>query len=248
MEFHERMAIAHTLHDYWNPIGEDGVSELLDALSLRDGMRVLDIACGAGRLLRRMGERAAIEGVGVDVSTAALERAREATSGLTSGATFRFHAVGGADFQPEAPFDVVSLVGASWIWGGYAGTLDAMLTRVRPGGLLLLGEPYWRQPPSAEYLAADEGIESDSFTTLGGLHEALAARDLRLVRMRGSSEQEWDRYESLQSQAIDRWAAAHPHHPDRDEVIALRRRDDALYLRWGRETVGFCQFVLRAPE
>ena len=46
MEFHERMAIAHSLHTFWNPVSEEVVDELLWALDLAPGARVLDIACG----------------------------------------------------------------------------------------------------------------------------------------------------------------------------------------------------------
>lgn len=244
MEFLERMAIAHAQHTYMNPIGEDGVAELIGALSLVDGTTVLDIACGGGALLRQLGQQAALDATGVDNWAFAIERARAATAGLPG--TYTFHQVDGADYRPDAPVDIVCLVGASWIWGGYAGTLDALLERVRPGGLILLGEPYWRRLPDPEYLAGEE-VTADTFTTLGGLHAAFVARDLRLVRLRGSTEAEWDHYEMLQAQAVDRWAVDNPDHPERDAVLAWRRDANARYLRWGRDTLGYAQFVLRAP-
>jgi SAM-dependent methyltransferase len=249
MDFHERMGIAHALHTFWNPIGEDGVAVLLDALDLRDGLRVLDIACGSGELLAQIGERAAIEGIGVDVSRWALARAKEATARRAPRSTFTFHEVDAASYlQPaDARPDIVTLVGASWIWKNYMGTLEALLGFVKPGGLILFGEPYWRvSEPDRDYCEA-AGLTPGDYATLGQLHETFVGFDMRLVRMHGSSLADWDRYETLQSQAIDRWAQANPDHPDRATLLAQRANDDHTYLTWGREQFGFAQFVLRAP-
>ena len=143
--------------------------------------------------------------------------------------------------------DVVSLVGASWIWNGYAGTLDALIKRVKPGGLIVLGEPYWAvDKPSPEYCDREK-FTADQFLSLAGLHDAFVARGLRLVRMHGSSQQDWDRYEMLQSLAIDQWAEANPEHEDRAELLEERQRENGTFLRWGRDQLGFATFVLRAP-
>jgi len=247
MEFHERMAVAHALHTFWNPVSEDVVDELLWALDLQAGQRVLDIACGAGELLLRMAARHGVCGVGVDVSPWALERARDAKAATLPEADLAFVEIDGKAYRPPAEHvhDIVTLVGASWIFDGYEGTLSALHDLVRPDGLVLFGEPYWRGAvPPAEYLQAEE-LTPESFTDLAGLHAAAEAAGFRLLFQIVSTGQDWDRYEMLQSLSVDRWAAAQPEHPDREAVLARQVEAQRTYLRWGRDALGFTQMVLR---
>lgn len=248
MDFHERMAIVHADHVFWNPISDAGVADLIDAMDLAPGARVLDIACGAGELLVRLAERCGASGVGVDVSAGALEQARAKAAARVPAAALEFVQADGAQFEPEGgeTFDAVCLVGASWIWRGYLGTLRALVRWLGPGGVMLFGEPYWRvDPPPTAYCEADGSLTADTFTTLDGIREAAAGEGLRLVYMLGSTECDWDRYEMLQSQAADRWARAHPDHPELPAFREATDRDRWLYLRWGRDALGFAQFVFR---
>ena len=250
MEFHERMAIAHTFHTFWNPVSEDVVDELIWALDPEPGARVLDIACGAGELLLRLAATCEIEGVGVDVSSRALERARETHAQRIPDARLTFVEGPGEDYRaPDGQaFDIVSLMGASWIFAGYAGTLRALHDFVKPDGKVLFGEPFWRTDVvSPEYLAG-EGVTRESFTDLAGLDEAVQAAGFRMLYLVVSSGQDWDRYEMLQSLSVDGWAAEHPDHVDRDEVLAIQAQARSRYLRWGRDTLGFAQMILRRVD
>ena len=113
-------------------------------------------------------------------------------------------------------------------------------------GILLLGEPYWKvDPPPEEYCEADGDCAPETFTSLAGVREAAEAEGLRLMYMVGSTDRDWDRYEMLQSLAADRWVRANPDHPDLGEFIEASQRDRSLYLRWGRDVLGFTQFVFR---
>jgi len=71
------------------------------------------------------------------------------------GAEVVFSQMNGADFRPEEPriLTLASCIGASWVFGGHAETLDALSGMVAPGGWVIVGEPYWLQQPSEEYLA-----------------------------------------------------------------------------------------------
>ncbi len=241
------MAVAHSLHTFWNPVSDDVMDELLWALDLKQGAHVLDIACGAGETLLRMAARHGVVGVGVDVSPWALARARETKAQTLPDADVTFVEMDGKDYRPPqgTAFDVVALVGASWIWDGYAGTLAALHDLVRPDGLVWFGEPFWKvaHPPAA-YLEAED-LTPATFLDLPGLHDALEAAGFRVLYQVVASGQDWDRYEMLQSLSVDRWAAAHPDHPDRDEVLAVQRRARRTFLSWGRDTLGFTQMILR---
>ena len=143
-------------------------------------------------------------------------------------------------------FDATICLGASWIWQGHAGTLAALRDRTRPGGLILVGEPYFHHDPTPEYLAAEE-IQADDFSTHRGNVEI--GVDLGLVPYYATTStlNEWDRYETTQWQAAERWAAEHPDDPDREELLALQHKARDTYLRWGRDTLGWALYLFARP-
>ena len=71
-------------------------------------------------------------------------------------------------FATEAPFDLAAALGATF--DGYRSTLARLAGHVHPGGLVLLGELYWRRDPSEAYLAALEATR-DELPDYGGLFE-----------------------------------------------------------------------------
>ena len=52
-----------------------------------------------------------------------------------------------AGYIADENVDVASCVGATWIGGGVAGTIELLVRSLRTGGIILIGEPYWRQLP-----------------------------------------------------------------------------------------------------
>jgi len=239
--------ITHTLHTWCNPVSAEALEELEAVLDLQPGQRVLDIACGFGEVLLGFAKRHGVSGVGVDISPYAVRRAEARKARTAPDADVAFVEIGGADYRPDAPFDVVMCIGASWIWNGCEGTLTALKGLVRPGGLIVAGEPYWKQEPPEPYLTV-AGLTADLFPTLAGYHDIALGQGTTLVWMRGVTVQDWDRYEMLQSASFDRFVRAHPDDPDLEEIRAkfLPLRD--AYLRWGRDCLGFAFWVLRAPE
>src|SRR5689334_18884715 len=118
----------------------------LDALGvicrLHAGQRQLDLACGKGELLCRFARDHGITGVGIDIHPpfVAAARARAVELDVADRISFVEGDAGDPGHAGDA-FDVVSCIGATWIGGGLAGTLDLMRERARPGGWILVGEP-----------------------------------------------------------------------------------------------------------
>jgi SAM-dependent methyltransferase len=67
--------VARTYHEFFGPVTALAVELLLDAAMVRPGVRLLDVACGAGALTAAAAKRGA-QAVGVDLSTGMLELAR----------------------------------------------------------------------------------------------------------------------------------------------------------------------------
>jgi SAM-dependent methyltransferase len=71
---HDRLA--RTYHAFFSPVTALAIEPLLDAARVRPGVRLLDVACGAGALTAAAAKRGA-KAVGVDLSTGMLELARQ---------------------------------------------------------------------------------------------------------------------------------------------------------------------------
>jgi SAM-dependent methyltransferase len=238
--------ITHRVHVVCNPISLEKIDELIALLRLKPGAKALDIATGKGEFLIRLAERYAIEGTGVEISPFYAADARKKCRERVPDGHVTILEMDAANFKPDEPesFDLVSCLGASWIYGGHKETLKALKAMAAPGGWVVAGEPYWRQEPASEYLAAI-GVERGMFGTHDENAQAGQALELELAYTLASSPDDWDRYEGLQWYAAMNWADEHPADPDVEEVLKRVREDRTNYLRWGRETFGWAIYVFK---
>jgi SAM-dependent methyltransferase len=242
LRFHE---IAETYHRILNPFSEEQLMLLAEICRLHPGIRLLDLACGKGEMLCRWAKEYGISGVGVDISSVFLDAAKKRASELNAAEKLTF-VLGDAGKYPQAThdFDVVSCLGATWIGNGLAGTLELMKPALKPGGLLLVGEPFWiDMPPEAAYAAM--GIGKDDHVTLDGTLDRFESAGMRLVEMVLANLDGWDRYEAPQWMAVNDFLRANPNDPDAAalrEWISSNRR---AYLKYGRRYFGWGVFVLR---
>lgn len=237
--------IAETDHRILDPFTEAKLRLLGEVAGVRPGMRHLDLACGKGELLCRWAEWYRTSGIGVDLSHVFSAAARERAVEL--GVADHVEIVQGdaAAYASEpAAFDLVSCLGATWIGGGLAGTLALMRPALKPGGTMLVGEPYWIEPPPPEAIEA-EGVGPDDFTSLAGTGERIADAGFELIELVLASQDDWDRYEAAQWATITRWLAANPDDPDHEAMVAFRDRGRRTYLAWGRRFLGWGVFVLQ---
>lgn len=113
---------------------DDPVSlAFFDVLGPVSGLRVLDIACGHGRITRALARRGA--GVtGLDLSGKLLNKAREMEEQDTLGISYVHADVAAPPAPPGAPFDrVTCFFGLSDI-DDLDGAISAVATVLRPGG------------------------------------------------------------------------------------------------------------------
>jgi cyclopropane fatty-acyl-phospholipid synthase-like methyltransferase len=249
MDFWKRMAIHHRYHVFCNPLNGEKVDEIIELLQPPERAQVLDIACGNGEFLCRAVERLSAQGVGVEISPYCVESANARIRERGLEERMRVVEEDGAKFQAESEsFDVTSCFGASWIWGGHAGTLAALARWARPGGLVIAGEPFWKVEPSSEYLEATKR-DRDAFATHRENVETGVRQGLRFLHAIVSSVDDWDRYEGYQRYAVEMYASENPDDPDLDELLSLTANYyEDVYLRWGRKELGWAVYLFKKPE
>jgi SAM-dependent methyltransferase len=237
--------IAEAEHRILNPFTDEKLALVGELCRWRRDQRLLDLGSGKGEMLCTWARRHGIQGLGVDLSEVHVAAARARAAHLGVADRVRFEQAEASTVQVEpGSFDAVACIGATWIGGGLAGTADLMRPALAPGGLLLIGEPFWREePPGEAHAALDLGAEE--FTSLPGTLERFEAAGLELLEMVLADGNSWDRYVAAQWWTVARWLDDHPDHPDAPEMRRYLDRSRRSHLAYGRRYLGWGVFVLR---
>jgi SAM-dependent methyltransferase len=245
MDLPRAFAIRESSHRIINPFDATKLATLGRALGLEREQQILDLACGKGELLCTWARDHGIIGTGVDINppfvTAAQARASEL--GVSDRVTIVHD--NATDWVSADPVDIAACVGATWIGGGVAGTIELLRRSLRPGGMMLIGEPYWRsEPPDQETVEGCHAASRDSFQLLPDLVRLFGELDYDLVEMVLADEDSWDRYAAAQWLNIRRFLDANPDDPIADELRGELRTAPLLHVRYLRVWLGWGVFAL----
>jgi SAM-dependent methyltransferase len=225
----ELSAVCHAGLPFANPLSEEKVDELVGSLALGAGARVLDVGAGNGEILRRIVARYGVRGLGLDPAAAA--------PSVDERAELRRARI---EELTERDFDVVVNVAASHAFGRWHDALAGLAGLVRPGGLVLFGEGYWRRDPPAAYLEALGATADELPYGLGDLVRGAEAHGLRSVHLAVAGEDDWDRYEWRLIRNGERAAAQLGDDPDARALRAWTgAARDRVLGEGGRDTLGF---------
>lgn len=237
--------IRESSHRIHNPLTADKLAALGQALQLSAETRVLDLASGSGEMLCTWARDHAITGTGVDISTAFTEQARARAVELGVAGRVEFVHGDASGHVADQPVDLAACVGATWIGNGVAGTTELLGRSLRPGGLMLIGEPYWRQAPPDEETARDchaTGIAD--FLQLPDLIGQFQDLGYDVVEMMLADQDSWDRYAAAQWLNLRRWLDRNPDDELAPEVRRELTAEPARYARSTREYLGWGVFAL----
>lgn len=233
---------SHRIH---NPLTPAKLDALGDALRLVPGTRVLDLASGSGEMLCTWARDHGITGTGVDISTVFTEHARARAVEL--GVTDRVEFVHGdaSGHVATSPVDVAACVGATWIGNGVAGTAELLDRSLRPGGTMLIGEPYWRRtPPDEETAVACHASAISDFLLLPDLIESFQGLGYDVVEMMLADQDSWDRYVAAQWLNLRRWLDQNPDDDLAPDVREELASEPSRYARFTRDYLGWGVFAL----
>lgn len=233
------------------PISDAKVDQLIDCLRIESDHRILDAGCGNGEFLLRASERVPCHGLGLDQNASLIAAANTAATTRSSARDCRFEV---ADLQnhqlTDAPYDAAICLGSTHAFASgdsaYPTTLRELSRIVRPGGRILVGEAYRKQPPHPDYLQ----LIGDPVGIYRNHRENVALAETQgLIPLYAivSNEDEWDHFEWSHRMAIEEASQAAPD----DESLAAKLRPSHAwrdgYLQWGRTTMGFGFYLFQKP-
>lgn len=236
-------AIAHTLLRYCSPISDEMIDELTDLMRLTPGLKVIDLGCAKAEILIRMADRCQVQAYGVDTSERYLQEAQEAIATRVPAADITLEETPVADYQGESEgFDAVMCINSSELYDSYDKALMEITKLAKPGGMVLMGDYYWRDEPQANL--------SDSFHVTKNYYSAIEIalqKGLNSIYASVCTQIDIDRYIWSQSYSIEMYAADNPDDEDIPAMLNRARTMRNLYVEYGHKTLGFGLFLYRKP-
>lgn len=227
------------------PLVEQHVHLLGEICGLHGGSRLLDLGCGSGQLLIEWAGKYALMGTGVDRSEGLIALARDIALSNKVDKRLSFVVDNPLHYPQEFhAFDVIVSMSSAMFGNGLSDALLVMRTSLKDsGGLLVIGEPFWREAPPAEVVKG-LGVERNLFETLPEMLNTFDSAGVELVEMLLPDTEQVDRFESAQWMTVYQWLKGNLNDPDAPalhDMMVLNRR---MYLTYGRRYLGWGVFVL----
>lgn len=244
MDLPRRFTIREAGHRILDPFDDAKLATLGNALRMSEDTVILDLACGKGEMLSTWARDHGTRGLGVDISTVFLHQARERAAALGVADRIDFRHEDATGFIAAQPVDVACCMGATWIGDGVPGTIELLQRSVKPGGIILIGEPFWREMPTPEAAIRSHASSVDDFLSLPALVESYGELGYDLVEMVLADEDSWDRYVAAQWLNLRRFIDANPDDDITPELREELRTSPINHVRYGRRHLGWGVFAL----
>ncbi len=241
MDFFELMSISHRYMEILNPSTPEKIIKLGKILRLKEGSRVIDFGCGCAEPLVLWAEEFGISGIGIDISEDFCDRARKKLAEKGLAKRIEIVCCPGTDYRfQEGSFDAATCIGATFVFGGYRQTIQAMKNAIKSTGRLGIGETYWRShsvPPEYAQSQTSTHLEEE-------LLQIAREEGFEVEYVVRASHDDWDRYSADNWHGLIRWLEANPGHLERKQVIDHLHQTQGDYFRYEREYMGWAMYLL----
>ena len=237
-------AVIESRHKLQNPTSAEKIMSLGERLGLGPESRVLDLGAGRAGPALILAREFGCSVTCVERAPEFVEAARERVERASLQDRIEIVQSDAKDYKfASAGYDAALCLGASFIWGGLGQTVAALVPAVHEDGFVAVGEPYWKRWPLPEEFSLDPGEEG--FTTLRKTVGRFEAAGVAPVGMIVSSQDDWDRYESLHWLALEQWLRSHSDDPEAEKFREQGRRQRERYLKWERDLLGWAILIGR---
>lgn len=235
---------AHRIH---NPFTPEKYATLGNVLRLEPETHILDLGSGSGEMLCTWARDHKITGLGIDMSQLFSTQAKRRAEELGVSDRVRFIHADAAGYVANEKVGVAACVGATWIGGGVAGTIELLAKSLCSDGVILIGEPYWLKVPPTEDIA--KGCEANAISDFLTLPELVGSFDTLgydVVEMVLADQEGWDRYSAAMWLTMRKWLKANPDDDFAKEIRAHLTSAPKRYVAYTREYLGWGVFALMA--
>jgi len=245
MNFFDLMNISHRYMEILNPSTSEKIIQLGKLLKLKKGSRVIDFGCGSAEPLIIWAEEFGISGIGIDISKDFCNRARKKLVKRGLSGQIEIVCSPAADYVfEEGAFDAATCIGATFIWGGYKETIQAMKRAIHQNGRLGIGETHWL----SNQVHPEYAQKQISTHTEPELTQITRDEGFELEYIIRSSPDDWDRYLSDNWYSLISWLEENSTHPDYEQVFKHFRTDQDDYLQFQRQYMGWAMYCLTSMK
>lgn len=211
MDIPRIFTISESAHRIHNPFTPEKYATLGRVIGLMPEMQILDLGSGSGEMLCTWARDHHITGLGIDLSPLFTQQAKSRALELGVSDRVTFIHNNAAGFVADRKCDVTACIGATWIAGGVEGTLNLLRQSLKPGGMMLVGEPYWRRLPESPEVVTECGLSAlAELRMLPELVSLFAEQGYDVVEMVLADQEGWDRYEAAKWLTLRRWLTENP--------------------------------------
>jgi cyclopropane fatty-acyl-phospholipid synthase-like methyltransferase len=176
-----------------DPTSPEKIIQLGKLLKLKKGSRVIDFGCGCAEALTLWAEKFGVTGVGIDISKDFCDRAKDKLAKKGLSGQIEIVCSSGSDYAfEEGSFDAATCIGATFAFGGFQQTIQAMKRAIHQNGHIGIGETHWLSNQVSPHYA------QNMTTTHTELELAQFTRNegFELEYLIRASREDWDRYVS----------------------------------------------------